>query len=108
LQSFQNKETFEKIAGITFLQDGEMFSTPALAPDAKQNTFLENLPFPDFGLIRDCKIKEYPIGRIRGCSMNCEFCSVKGKPCWFSAEKLFEIVKMVSGNQKSQKFFSGG
>jgi radical SAM superfamily enzyme YgiQ (UPF0313 family) len=105
LQRFKNKETFKELAGITFLHDGKVFNTPAPATEIKQNTFLENLPFPDFGLIRDCKIKEYPIGRIRGCSMNCEFCSVKGKPCWFSPEKLFENVRWLVETRRAKNFF---
>jgi radical SAM superfamily enzyme YgiQ (UPF0313 family) len=105
LGRFQNGKSFNGIAGVSFLQDGEMVSTHAVATKAKHNTFLENLPYPNFGLIRDCKIKEYPIGRIRGCGMSCEFCSVKGAACWFSPEKLFETVRYLVETRGAREIF---
>ena len=105
LQRFQHGESFTGIAGVSFLQDGDMVSTPVASTEAKHNRLLENLPYPNFGLIRDCRIKEYPIGRIRGCSMNCEFCSVKGKACWYSPEKLFETVRWLVETREAKHFF---
>ena len=45
---------------------------------------------PDFSLVRYARIKIFPVERIRGCGMNCEFCTVKGKPRFASAERLLE------------------
>ena len=71
-------KTIEHIAGISFLgSQGSCKTNPA---EKMEEMHLDLLPYPDFGLIRFAKIKIYPIGRIRGCSRNCEFCSVKGKP----------------------------
>lgn len=66
---------------------------------------LDNLPFPNFGLLKYAKLKIYPIGRIRGCSKNCEFCSVRGKPNWASAEHLFKTVKWLVETRGAREFF---
>lgn len=67
---------------------------------------LNELPFPDFGLLRHArKIKVYPIGRIRGCGMNCEFCSVKGEPRWADALHLFNTVNWLVETRKARSFF---
>jgi radical SAM superfamily enzyme YgiQ (UPF0313 family) len=102
---FQNRESFAEIAGISFLHDGNIFTTPTKTINSKHSDFLEGLPCPNFGLIRDCKIEVYPIGRIRGCSMNCEFCSVKGEARWYSPEKLFNIVQWLVETRGAKAFF---
>jgi len=63
------------------------------------------LPYTDFGLVRFSKIKIYQIGRIRGCSRNCEFCSVKGKPRWASDQFLFDQVQWLVETRKAREFF---
>jgi radical SAM superfamily enzyme YgiQ (UPF0313 family) len=105
LINFQKGKSFDKIAGIFFLRGNKIISTPQAMPVAGHDPYLENLPYPDFGLIRDVKIKEYPIGRVRGCGMKCEFCSVKEKGRWASAEKLFETVKYLVETRKAKHFF---
>jgi len=37
-----------------------------------------SLPLPDFSLLRHARIALYPVSWMRGCCMNCEFCTVKG------------------------------
>ncbi len=64
------------IAGIAFLRNGEVVRT-ADRPPIEDFT---RLPAPDFRLLRYAQVKIYPVGWIRGCGMNCEFCTVKGKP----------------------------
>lgn len=66
---------------------------------------LDNLPFPDFSLIRFAKIRVYPITRIRGCGMKCEFCSVNRWPIWASPKHLFETVKWLVETRRAKKFF---
>ncbi|MEW5907560.1 MAG: radical SAM protein, partial [Patescibacteria group bacterium] len=105
LINFQKGKSFSKIPGISFLRDGKIITNPQEPIERDQSLFLENLPFPNFGLIRDCKIKEYPIGRIRGCGMNCEFCSVKEKARWCSPEKLFEMVQFLVETENAKHFF---
>ena len=43
------------------------------------------LPIPDFSVLRYAKMGIYPISGVRGCGMDCEFCTVKGKPRFASA-----------------------
>lgn len=105
LTNFQEGRPFSEIAGISFLKNGELITNPKEISPRGHDLFLECLPYPDFGLIRDCKIKEYPVGRIRGCGMNCEFCSVKEKARWCSPEKLFEIVKFLVETRGAKSFF---
>jgi len=67
--------------------------------------YLDELPYPDFGLLRYAKMRYYPIGRNRGCSFNCEFCSVKGNVRSASAEYLFKIVSWLVETRGARKFF---
>ncbi len=66
---------------------------------------LDALPVPDFGLLRFARIRVYPIGRIRGCSMQCEFCSVKDKPRWSQVDYLFQTVKWLVETRQANCFF---
>ena len=100
LKAIERKKTLSKIPGISFLQ-GEQIKT-TLSESAIN---LDNLPFPNFGLLKYAKLKIYPIGRIRGCSKNCEFCSVRGKPNWASAEHLFKTVKWLVETRGAREFF---
>ena len=91
------------IAGISFLDnEGSCKTNPAEILEASH---LDSLPYPDFGLIRFAKIKIYPIGRIRGCSRKCEFCSVKGKPRWASSQFLFDQVEWLVDTRNAREFF---
>lgn len=105
LVNFQKGKSFSEISGTSFLRDGKLVTNPQESTEKGQSSFLESLPYSDFGLIRDCKIKEYPIGRIRGCGMNCEFCSVKEKARWCSPQKLFETVKYLVETRNAKHFF---
>jgi len=77
LQALINRTPILNIPGISFWCDDIKINPP-------QNLEIPNLdelPYPDFGLLEYTRrIKYYPISRVRGCGMNCEFCSVKGKP----------------------------
>ncbi len=69
-----------------------------------QTANLDNLPFPDFGLIRNMKIKIYPISRIRGCSRKCEFCSINCSPRWASAVCLLKQIDWLVETRQAKKF----
>ena len=99
----ENK-SLENIPGISFAKEGQIRNNPP-APQGLENPDMDNLPFPDFGLLRYAKVKIYPIGRIRGCSMNCEFCSVKGKPRWASPQHLFGLVSWLAETRRARHFF---
>lgn len=100
LEIVEKKESFSKIPGISFLENGCLKTNPS-----KEAINLNNLPFPNFGLVRYAKIKVYPIGRIRGCSKHCEFCSVRGKPNWTNPKYLFETVKWLVETRRAKTFF---
>lgn len=108
-QNFPEEKNFSKIQNVSCFEfEGEDtgFRRAALTQNLqKYDAFLDNLPNPDFNLVKDCKIKVYPIGRIRGCGMRCEFCSVKEKARWASPEKLFETVCWLAETKRAKKFF---
>lgn len=101
LMAIEKKGSFSNIPGTSFLESQEVKTSP-LKPEAPD---LNNLPFPNFNLLKYAKLKIYPIGRIRGCSKRCEFCSVRGKPNWASGQHLFETVKWLVETRKARKFF---
>lgn len=102
LTFMKERESLRGIPGISFLENGQLKTNP---PEFLEAPDLNDLPFPDFGLLRYAKIKIYPIGRIRGCGMNCEFCSVKGKPRWASSSHFLNIVKWLVETRKARHFF---
>ena len=89
------------ISGIAYLKDGAVF----LTKERPLITDFENLPLPDFSLVRYAKIKVYPINWVRGCGMNCEFCTVKGKPRPASAERVFRQISDLVEKRHARKFF---
>jgi radical SAM superfamily enzyme YgiQ (UPF0313 family) len=103
LKALKNRVRYENIPGISFWENGTQKRNP---PERLELSDLNDLPFPDFGLIRHAgKIKIYPISRVRGCQMNCEFCSVKGEPRWANPEHVFNTVKWLVKERKAERFF---
>ena len=96
------KNSVLAVPGISYQAIGQIITNP---PKNQEASNLNNLPFPNFGLLKYAELKTYPIGRIRGCSMNCEFCSINGKPNWASGEHLFQTVKYLVETRKARKFF---
>lgn len=68
-------------------------------------TDLDDLPYPDFGLLKHARINVYPIGRNRGCGFDCEFCSVKGGVRSASAGHLFRTIDWLVETRGAKKFF---
>jgi len=91
----------ENVAGIAFLRDGQVVETPPRAPI----TDFDELPLPDFSLIHYAKIKIYPICWTRGCGMDCEFCTVKGKPRPASVERMIEQIASLLETHNARSFF---
>ena len=90
-----------EVRGIAYLKDGEVFVTEKRAP----TTDFDKLPLPDFSLVRYAKIKIYPVERIRGCGMDCEFCTVKGRPRPASPERLLEHISSLVESRNAKQFF---
>jgi len=91
----------DRVAGIAFMRDGRMVRTPERAPI----TDFDRLPIPRFGLVRYATIKVYPVGWIRGCGMNCEFCTVKGRPRAASVERVVEQIASSLEMHNARRFF---
>jgi len=89
------------VKGLAYLKDGQVVYTPGREPI----TEFDLLPLPDFSLVRYAKIKVYPVGRIRGCGMDCEFCTVKGRPRCASPERLLEQISFVVETKGAKHFF---
>jgi len=101
LLAFKQGTPFDAVPGLVFKKNGLVKRTPPRAPVQD----LDTLPLPDFSLLRYAKISLYPIGRVRGCGMNCEFCTVKGRPRYASPEKLVQHVAKLVETMSANKFF---
>lgn len=101
LQAVQDGRDVRDIAGIAYLDHGEVTCTPSRVPV----TDFDRFAFPDFSLVRYARIRVYPVERIRGCPMHCEFCTVKGQPRCASAERLFENIGYLVETRNARKFF---
>ena len=91
----------DAVKGLAYLKDGEVFLTPKREPQ----TDFDKLPLPDFSLVRYAKIKIFPVERIRGCGMNCEFCTVKGKPRHAEPERLVEHISLLVETYNAKDLF---
>jgi radical SAM superfamily enzyme YgiQ (UPF0313 family) len=89
------------IRGIAYLQAGQVVCTSPREP----LTDFDKFPFPDFSLVRYARIKVYPVERIRGCPMHCEFCTVKSAPRAASAQRLFDNIRHLVETRDARRFF---
>lgn len=101
LRALQDKKKLANVKGIAYREKEKIIITSSREPflDFKQ------LPLPDFSLVRYAKIKLYPIERVRGCGMDCEFCTVKGKPRYAPPERLIEQISLLVETKGAQDFF---
>ncbi|MFH0913391.1 MAG: radical SAM protein [Candidatus Omnitrophota bacterium] len=89
------------VKGIAYLKNGQVIFTPK----RERLTDFEKFPLADFSLVRYAKIEIYPVERIRGCGMDCEFCTVKGKPRHAPPERLLEQISFLLETQDARHFF---
>jgi radical SAM superfamily enzyme YgiQ (UPF0313 family) len=101
LQAFEGRLSRENIAGIAYLDGDRVILTPERMPLAEFDSF----PLPDFSLVRYARIRIYPVGRVRGCGMDCEFCTVKGKPRYARVERLMEQFASLYETRGAREFF---
>jgi len=101
LEAIEGKKNLRDVKGIAYLENGKIIHTP----DRDLITDFDKLPLPDFSLVRYAKIKIYPVERIRGCGMDCEFCTVKGKPRYASPERLLERISFLLETKDARHFF---
>lgn len=89
------------VSGIAFLRDGTVVMTPEREPI----TDFDALPLPDFKLLRYARIKLFPVHWIRGCGMDCEFCTVKGRPRAAPVERVAEQIATLLEVHDARHFF---
>jgi len=101
VRAIEGKLDVNTIKGIAYLKNGEIIYTPE-RPHIED---FDSQPLPDFSLVRYANIKTYPVGRIRGCGMDCEFCTVKGRARHASPERLLESIKFLLETKNARSFF---
>lgn len=101
LQAWERGGDLASIPGISILRDGKVLGTtprPAISD-------FDRLPLPDIGLLRFARLEIFPIGRTRGCGMNCEFCAVKGKARSATPERLLAQISYLAESCGARQFF---
>ena len=101
LHAFEGKRPKSEISGIAYLDHDQLIQTRERPP----LTEFDQLPIPDFSLLRYAKLKLYPVGRVRGCGMDCEFCTVKGKARIANPERLMEQFASLYETRGAKRFF---
>ena len=101
LHTLEGQRPVRDVQGIAYLEKGQVVYTPPREPLTEFGT----LPQPDFSLVRHARIEIYPVERIRGCCMNCEFCMVKGKPRPAPIERLLENIAQLVETHGAKEFF---
>ena len=101
LKAIECNFSMEKVAGIAFIKDGVVFKTP----DKPLIEDFDNLPYPDFSLVKYAKIKVYPISRVRGCNMHCEFCAVKDRARYATPKKMMAQIAHSVETYGAKNFF---
>ena len=101
LQAYDGRRSKDDIAGLAYLEGNRVKMTP----ERKPLDDFDRFPLPDFSLVRYARIKIYPVGRVRGCGMDCEFCTVKGKPRYASGERLLEQFASIYETCGAKRYF---
>ena len=101
LRAIGQGKPFEEIKGIAFRNDNGICRTGKREP---LHCF-DKFHLPDFSLVHYARIKLYPVERIRGCGMECEFCTVKGAPRPSTPERFMEQVQTLVETRKARHFF---
>ncbi len=101
LSAFEHNEAPLHVPGICFNRNGSHVFNDDMTPIDD----LDGLPFPDFSLVRYARLNIYPIGRTRGCNMNCEFCAVKDKSRCASPEWMVAQIAHLIETRKAREFF---
>ncbi|MBI3985307.1 MAG: B12-binding domain-containing radical SAM protein [Lentisphaerae bacterium] len=101
LRAIRSRSDPGTVAGIAFLREGQIVRTPP----RESVTDFDRVPRPDFSLVRHARIKLYPVGWVRGCGMNCEFCTVKGKVRCPAPEYALDQITMLVERHDARHFF---
>ena len=91
------------VPGISYWESGFIKRNGPRFPIISQED-MDNLPIPDFGLVRYAKIKIFPLQATRGCSGKCRFCRVRSIPRFISPARFQEIFEFTA-SRGARKFF---
>ena len=111
IKAFEAGEGFDKITGLSYRKDGEIFHNKT-TPFCKD---LDTLPYPDFTLVKGLEGNSYkkmpiiPIMTSRGCPYDCHFCSVTSmfgqKYRFRSQEKVLHELQLLKDAGSNWVFF---
>jgi radical SAM superfamily enzyme YgiQ (UPF0313 family) len=101
LACFDAGSDLSAVRGIAFLKDNHL----ALTPRREPITAFDDLSIPDFSVLRHARMKYYPVSGVRGCGMDCEFCTVKGRPRFASPERMLEQFASIYEKWGGKVFF---
>jgi len=101
LACFDADGDLSAVKGIAFLKDGKVVRTP----ERELLTDFDELPIPDYSLLRHARMRYYSVSGIRGCAMHCEFCTVKAKPRFATPERMMEQFASVYEKWGGRVFF---
>ncbi len=101
LSAFGRDEDPLHVPGVCYNRNGTHVFNDEMTPIED----LDALPFPDFNLVRYAKLVIYPVGRTRGCNMNCEFCAVKDRSRCASPEWMVAQIAHLIETRKAREFF---
>lgn len=101
LQAVRDGQPMDTIPGLAFLRDGQLIQTE----DRPPITDFSVLPMPDFSLVRYARLRVYPVSWVRGCGMNCEFCTVKGEVRCPPPEYVYRQITHLVEERGARHFF---
>ena len=101
LEVVEGRRDAGSVRGIAYIDSDRVVRTP---PRELMQDF-DRLAYPDFSLVRYARIKIFPVSRIRGCCMNCEFCTVKDAPRCASVERLMGNISYLVETYNARDFF---
>jgi len=89
------------VAGLAYLDGGRAVHTP----DRPAITDFDSLPIPDFSVLRYATMRIFPVTGVRGCGMDCEFCTVKGRPRFASPRRILAQFASAYERWRARSFF---
>ena len=101
LACFAHGGDLATVAGIAYLKDGRVVMTPEREPLKN----FDELPIPDFSVLRCARVRIYPVSGVRGCGMDCEFCTVKGRPRRATPQRMMEQFAAIFEKHGGRNFF---
>ncbi len=91
-----------EIDGLSYLDaDRAVVNTP----DREPLCDFDALGIPDFSVLRYAKLRVYPVSGVRGCGMDCEFCTVKGRPRRSTPQRMLAQFTAASERWGAKRFF---